>query len=306
LQTVIGSRFPGKTDLPRRISHKLSVDRGSVLMLFELDGSNESQPLVLLAHGMGGCSESGYMRRVAAKLHAAGHGVFLMNHRGSGTGMGMSDSLWNGGSSDDLEKVIMYIAKARPYRSLLLVGFSLSGNILLKYLGEGRKLAPNIAGAFAVNPPIDLKVASRLLSADKRSAIFNWYYMSRINRQVAAMSEVFPHAFRPARQARTIWEFDAVYTAPAAGYKSEEEYYGKCSAKQFLENIRVSTTILYSHDDPFIPPELFENCRMSLAVNYIATRHGGHMGYISREPTRFGDYRWMDQTIVDWATRMPL
>ena len=246
------------------------------------------------------------MRRIAAKFWAAGYGVFLMNHRGSGTGMGMSDSLWNGGSSGDLGKVIMYIDKVRPYRPLLLIGFSLSGNILLKYLGEGRKLAPNIAGAFAVNPPIDLKIASQLLSWDKRSRIFNWYYMSQINRQIAAVTEVFPTAFCPTRQAGNIWEFDAAYTALAAGYRDEEDYYHKCSSKQFLENIRVSTTILYSHDDPFIPPELFENCRMSLAVNYIATRHGGHMGYISKDLTPLGDYRWMDQVILDWATRMPL
>ncbi|MFQ5716950.1 MAG: YheT family hydrolase [Nitrospinales bacterium] len=302
LQTAVGSQLSGKTVLPTRVRHKLKVGPNAVLMLLELESTDEVKPIVLLAHGMGGCSESSYMRRIARKLWEEGCGVFMMNHRGSGPGMGMCDTLWNGGVSDDLEKAVHYIAETRSFRTLLLVGFSLSGNIVLKYLGEGRKIPTVVAGAFAVNPPIDLKAASLLLSRSRRNRVFNWYYMSLLHRQAAAMAQCFPNALRPPANLKTIWDFDAAYTAPAAGYKDAEEYYSRCSSNQFLENIEVPATLLCARDDPFIPPELFEKTPMSEAVSYIAPDQGGHMGYLARH-NGGSDRRWMDYVVVNWARR---
>ena len=223
----------------------------------------------------------------------------MMNHRGSGPGMGASDSLWNGGSSGDLEKVIQYIITHNPKRPLLLVGFSLSGNILLKYLGEGRGISSEVTAALAVNPPIDLRTASLLLSREKYNRIFNWYYMRLLNKQAAEVARVYPKALYAPEGLKTIWEFDAAYTAPAAGFRDEEEYYQKCSSNQFLETIKLPTTILCAKDDPFIPPDVFENVRMSVLVRCIAPIGGGHMGYISKN--NIPDCRWMDYFVLNWA-----
>ena len=133
-QTVIGSRVGKSFDSPPRKCHKLPVGSRAALMIFEYPAREKQLPLIIMAHGMGGCSESGYMKRVGARLYGKGYGVFLVNHRGSGCGMGMSDSLWNGGSSDDLAEVIDLVLKTRPNHPIFLIGFSLSGNILLKYL----------------------------------------------------------------------------------------------------------------------------------------------------------------------------
>lgn len=301
LQTIVGSQFANSTELPLRRSHKVVLDGNSALVLFELETSHEGKPLVLLAHGMGGCSESGYMKRIAKKLNDRGFGVFMMNHRGSGPGMGLSDKLWNGGSSEDLHQAVCHIVKCHPNRSLLLVGFSLSGNILLKYLGEGRKIAANLYGALAVNPPADLKASSSKLSYGRFATVFNKYYMEMIDRQASALIQYFPKAFPPPRHSKTIREFDEVYTAPAAGYRNVEEYYDKCSASQFLGKIILPTTILNSSDDPFVPADIFQRSMMSLSVRYHEPKSGGHMGYISKEPTPLGDHRWMDYFILSWA-----
>ncbi|NIQ02833.1 MAG: hypothetical protein GWM98_22820, partial [Nitrospinaceae bacterium] len=146
LQTILASKFPGSVPLPPRKCHKIRVGPRSVLIGMELEPMNADSPIVLLGHGMGGCSESGYMRRIAWKIWDRGAGVFLLNHRGSGLGLGMSETLWNGGSSDDLETVVHYLIEQYPHRPLLLIGFSLSGNVLLKYLGEGRKVPSNVYG----------------------------------------------------------------------------------------------------------------------------------------------------------------
>lgn len=300
-QTILGSQFTGNPQLPRRIQHRVRLDENNLLLMYELKAEDESAPLVLIGHGMGGCSESGYMRRISAKLLREGFGVFMMNHRGSGHGIGLCDRLWNGGSSEDLAQIIQFIVDLYPSRKLLVMGFSLTANILLKYLGEGRDIPANVLAALAVNPPIDLKVASQKITEGPWSKTFNNYYLKLMNRQVEAMVECYPDAFRPAVTPTTIWEFDVEYTAPAFGYPNVEAYYEECSSKQFLEHITVPTTILCSQDDPFVPREIFQTARMSQKTDFINPEFGGHMGYISRSVNTLGDRRWMDFICIQWA-----
>lgn len=300
-QTLAGSRFSGKSFSPERTLHKLKIDSQNQLMVFEIKPEQNTGPLVLMAHGMGGCSESAYMKRISGKLFARGYGVFLMNQRGSGAGMGLCDRLWNGGSSDDLDTVVNYISNLYPQRPILLIGFSLSGNILLKYLGEKRNIPSSVYAALAVNPPIDLKISSQMISEGPWAGIFNGYFLEVMNRQVEALIECFGRAHRPARPAKTIYEFDVLYTAPAFEFADVDEYYSQSSAKQFLETIRVPTTILCSKDDPFVPKGVFGGSRMSLCVDYLNPDFGGHMGYISKNKNPLGDRRWMDLICVRWA-----
>jgi len=194
---------------------------------------------------------------------------------------------------------INYIAKIYPNTAIDVVGFSLSGNILLKYLSEKNKTITNIRRTIAVNPPIYLKRASYFLSKTNWGRVFNNYYMRQINMQVEAMAECFPDAFIPPNK-NTILEFDEVYTAPVAGYKNANDYYSTCSAKNFLEDINVPTTILCAMDDPFVEPTIFKSVRMSSAIELNTPENGGHMGYLSKKSTPWGDYRWMDFMVVDW------
>jgi len=301
MQTILGSQFTGKAILPQRKIHKIQLGPRSAILCLELENKNTRSPIILLAHGMGGCSESGYMRRIAAKIWKQDFGVFMMNQRGSGPGMGLSETLWNGGSSDDMDHMVTYIVNLYPKRSLLIVGFSLSGNVLLKYLGEGRKVCKNIHGAFAVNPPIDLKIASQMLSRGNGTGIFNRHYMKLLRRQCQALDECYPDAFQPQGKFKTIWDFDVVYTAPASGFKDVEEYYQKSSAKQFIKSIEVPTKILCAKDDPFITPTVLENLGKNGYVNTLFPDRGGHMGYLASKSTPLGDYRWMDYAVVDWV-----
>jgi predicted alpha/beta-fold hydrolase len=300
-QTILGSQFPGETFLPPRKIHKIQVGSRSKLIALEFENKNIHSPIILLAHGMGGCSESGYIRRLASRIWKRDFGVFMLNQRGSGLGLGLSDTLWNGGSSEDMEQMVKYIVKLYPKRSLLIVGFSLSGNVLLKFLGEGRKLSKNIQGAFAVNPPVDLRTASQLLCDGKGSRIFNPHFMKLLSRQCQALGECFPEAVQPQGKFKNIWDFDTVYTAPAAGFENVEEYYRKSSSNQFIQSIEVPTEILCAKDDPFIPPSVFDNLGENGYVNTLFPDRGGHMGYLSSRSTPLGDKRWMDYVIVDWV-----
>ena len=300
-QTVFGSCFLGDTTLPNRKIHKVSVDECSKLVLFELLSDNPDASIVLLAHGMGGSSESAYIKRIALKLWIRGFSVFMMNHRGSGLGMGLSKYLWNGGVSDDLEKIIDYILGLYPKKFIDVVGFSLSGNILLKYLGEKKSEPAKIRKALAVNPPIDLKRASLILSKTKKGRLFNNYFMKSIHLQGKALADSFPGVLAPSGNEKTILDFDIHYTAPAAKFNDVNDYYSNCSAKNYLKDIAVPTTILSALDDPFVESDIFKSVHMSSAIDINSPDQGGHMGYISSDLTPWGDCRWMDFIVVDWA-----
>ena len=302
-QTIVGSRS-GKSFYPDYDKcHKLKVDSKVALMIFEYEARKKELPLVIMAHGMGGSSNSGYMRRIGALLYDKGYGVFLMNHRGSGCGMGMSDSLWNGGSCGDLSAVVHLVSKTRPNHPVIIIGFSLSGNILLKYFGENNSIPPYVIRGLAINPPVDLRIASFMLSRVRNNYLFNRYYMKLIHNQSQALVECFPDVFHPPLYSKSIWDFDEAYTAPAAGYRDVEAYYYKCSSNQMLADILLPTTILFSSNDPFIPPEVFKKFPVSSKVELVETKGGGHMGYISKRYPEFQGRRWMDHFIMCWVER---
>jgi predicted alpha/beta-fold hydrolase len=305
VQTIVGSQLRDKSlPCPPRIRHELHLNDQSRSIIYEIEPQNESLPIVFLAHGMGGCSESGYMKRISTKLWMRGYGVILINQSGCGPGMGLSPRMWNGGSSDDLSKMIDFVIQRYPEKFLMPIGFSLSGNVLLKYLGEGRKVPENISGALAVNPPVDLRVASDIISRKWSCALFNKYYMWLIRNQAVALVEQFPLALNPLKNLKTIWDFDVSYTAPAGGFKDVDEYYDRSSSKHFLEGIKTPTSILSAEDDPFVPGYLFDQAVMSEKVALHKPEKGGHMGYISRHATPHGDRRWMDYAVLEWIRKL--
>lgn len=304
-QTIAGSQLRGKgLPCPPRIRHELHLGEQGRAILFEIEPKDETLPVVLLAHGMGGCSESGYMKRISTKLWMRGYGVVLINHLGCGPGMGLSSRMWNGGSSGDLGKMIDFVVQKYPETFLVPVGFSLSGNVLLKYLGEGRKNPENITGALAVNPPVDLRVASDIISRKWSCTLFNQYYMRLIRNQAVALVKQFPSALSPLKNLKTIWDFDVSYTAPAGGFKDVDDYYDRSSSKHYLRGIKIPTAILSADDDPFVPGHLFDQAVMSEKVALHKPERGGHMGYIARHATPHGDRRWMDYAVLEWIKNL--
>jgi len=304
-QTIAGSQLRGmELPCPPRISHELHLDEQGRAVLYEIEAKDQTKPIIVLAHGMGGCSESSYMKRISTKLWMRGYGVFLINHRGSGPGMGLSSRLWNGGASDDLAKMIDFVIQRNPGKFLVPIGFSLSGNILLKYLGEGQIIPSKILGALAVNPPVDLRISSAIISRKWSCAVFNQYYMKLIRNQAIAITKQFPDALSPLKNLKTIWDFDVSYTAPSGGFKDVDDYYDSCSSMHYLKGIEISTSILCAEDDPFVPCKIFDQVEMSERVTLHKPKKGGHMGYIARHVTPHGDRRWMDYAILEWIREL--
>lgn len=301
LQTIVGYYLPENGHVRASIKHRLLTQDGDTIILHENKATRKS-PLkksVLLMHGLAGSADASYMRRLTHLFGTRGWQVFRMEHRGCGAGEGLAQGTYHSGRSDDINLCLKKIAQLIPEKPLVAIGFSLSGNALLKLLGEGKEAIPaELCGAIAVTPPIELAEC-----ADKigklANKIYEYRFIRRLKQDMKRRGEQYPQ-FREIEFPlnTTIRMFDDLCTAPINGYTSANDYYSKCSAKQFLPQIKHNTFLLASKDDPFIPTSTFENLPQNDCIEYCITKSGGHMGFVSQNKTVFGNRRWMDYAVV--------
>jgi predicted alpha/beta-fold hydrolase len=160
------------------------------------------------------------------------------------------------------------------------VGFSLGGNLLLKYLGEAGSAAPLLAAA-TVSAPLDLAVTACCLGAP-RNAVYHWYFLRECQREVLApASELTPEERRAASDARDLWQFDERFTAPRNGFEGAADYYRRNSARPFLDEIAVPTLAIHALDDPIVPHEPYReyDWRRNRRLLPVLPGKGGHVGF---------------------------
>lgn len=302
-QTLFGFLFRGAGYAAGQETYTVPLPDGDQLILHD-DAPDVWEPggsTALLLHGLAGCHGSAYMVRVGQKLNRRGIRVFRLDHRGCGAGTHLARYPYNAGRSEDVREAVRKIREICPASPLAVVGFSLSGNMVLKMLGEdgSRNGVPECA--VAVNPPVDLALCGEALSR-RENRIYERHFVKLLCRQVQQRVNRFPEAPRPAWTSLPdrLRAFDDGYTAPASGFRGVDDYYARCSGNQFVPSIRIPTLIVTSRDDPLIPVSSFETL-CTEAVTTLIAPHGGHLGYIGR---RNGDpdRRWMDWRIIDWIS----
>jgi len=260
------------------------------------------EPVVLLLHGLSGCHGSGYMMRIARKLNQRHVRTFRMDHRGCGAGEGLARHPYHAGRISDLHRAIQSVENLCPQSPISVAGFSLSGNLVLRYLGDDQfNHSAQLHRAVSVCPPIDLGHCVRQLDQTRAGQQYGAYFSRRLYEQVAG-SPQWRHDV-PLAQLRTaprrLFDFDDMFTAPASGFDSADDYYEFASAKQYLPHIRLSTTILAASDDPLVSTAPFDDATISPDTSLCMTRHGGHLGFLGRKNID-ADHRWMDWRVMDW------
>jgi len=307
LQTLAGQLLGPSIQLQQATDELVSLPGGDQLLLHlnaPRPAATPRAPVVLLMHGLGGCSESTYVKRITDRLTGRGYTVARFNHRGCGRGAErLARGIYHAGRTEDLAAALAHLGTRYPGRPLLVAAFSLSANLLLKHLGDagiqGRESL--IERALAVCPPVDLERCSQALSA-RHNRHIDLFYTRRLMAVANTRSQLFPELGPAAFPRRmNLRLFDELYTAPQAGYSSRAEYYDRASARHVVHAIRTPTLVLAAADDPIIPEHSFAGVRFSDAVTIQMERSGGHMGFIAAKPTRFGDRRWMDGAVVDWV-----
>ena len=238
------------------------------------------RPLILLIHGLTGDEDSRYMRASARHMLSLGYPVLRLNLRGAGPSRLRCKGHYHAGRSDDLRLVLGRMDGRLAASGILLVGFSLGGNIMLKYLAEQGSRAP-ILGAVSVSAPIDLKATQTRMMAWRNRGYHDVMLRDMkadISRPLYSLSES-----ERARlgSIRTVFEFDEFMVAPRNGFAGADDYYARCSAKPMLGAIRTPTLLIQARNDPWIPGAIYEgvaglgNPKLTL----LLTKGGGHVGF---------------------------
>jgi uncharacterized protein len=304
-QTLAGVYLPNGRFVERATRHRVVLSDGDAVVLHDdvPAGWRPGDRAVLLLHGLAGCYQSSYMQRIARKLVGRGVRAFRMDLRGCGAGEGLASQPYHAGRSEDARAALEYLQTLCPESPVTLVGFSLSGNIVLKLVGESPETIPtNVEKAAAVCPSLDLGLCARSLLGPGQK-VYERHFVWLLCRQIETNRRLRPDvpALASERRLKTLLDFDDAYTGPVCGFGTADNYYSINSARPHVANIRVPTLILVAEDDPLVPAASFDGLESSDTVLIHRTRHGGHLGYVGRSGVD-PDLRWMDWRIVDWAT----
>lgn len=299
-QTMLAYFFPDTGSFPHTRYHPLVLSGGDRALVMEDRPRPPRRPTgcALLVHGLGGHGESRYGVRVARRLVDAGLKTIRFSMRGTLPRKDAAAKLYNAGASDDLACAISAASTLADGLPIVIVGFSLGGNIVLKYLSEGRDDIPeSLVAGVAINPPIDLERCVETISA-RRNLLYDQNFVALLKMQMRGRpGRLVDPATLALTRRMTLRKFDDLVTAPVHGFDDGAHYYRESSAGPLLRNLARDAVILASDDDPFIPSETFNDLQTDrLHVNI--TRGGGHMGYLSRVPTPLGDRRWMDYAVL--------
>jgi predicted alpha/beta-fold hydrolase len=221
-----------------------------------------------------------------------------MDLRGAGAGVRLARRTYHGGCSDDVRAVTDVLHDDSPTAPMLLAGFSLGGNLVLKLAGEAAaNPVPGLCGVAAVAPPIDMTRCAAMLT---RQHLYDQYFVRQLVQQVRRHQSYFPDQPRPRFPRRlTLRRFDDLHTAPRWGFADALDYYRKASALPVIENVAVPAFILTARDDPFISVEPLENLAPGPARAIHIVERGGHLGFLGRDGN--GGYRWAEQRLVEWV-----
>jgi len=268
----------------------------------DLDWSGpQDAPIVLLMHGLEGSINSPYARGIMAQLNRLGLRTCLMHFRGCSEEPNRLPIAYHSGKTDDPARIALHIRQ--KHRELFgAIGVSLGGNVLLKWLGEmGDKSIFERAAVMSV--PFRLNDAALRLRRGL-SRLYERHLVSSLQRSYLEKFSRLPSPLDvDVRQLSTFRQFDDQVTAVLHGFKGVDDYYTRCSSRQFIPAIRTPTLILHARDDPFMFPDTPPTAsELPVQVTLELTQHGGHVGFISGSFPGLAEY-WGEARLAQWFTK---
>ncbi|RYF85185.1 MAG: alpha/beta fold hydrolase [Chitinophagaceae bacterium] len=282
LETIVPSLFR-KVTAPAYVRERITTPDGDFL---DLDWSQVgSVKLVILSHGLEGDSQRPYIRGMARTFAAAGYDVLAWNYRGCSGEINRLVRSYHSGATEDLEVVVHRALQKFPYTAITLIGFSLGGNLTLKYLGEkGKNLRPEIKNAITVSVPCDLLGSAKMLGT-LNNFVYQRRFLKSLRQKLKQKQLLHPaeESLKNESRLADFFAFDNFYTAPAHGFAGAEAYYKACSSLYFLGTIQIPTLLINAQNDPFLSQSCFpvKEAEKSEFVFLEMPERGGHVGFCS-------------------------
>jgi uncharacterized protein len=298
LETIYPAVFRN-VPIPPYTRERITTPDNDFLDLDWLTG--QSSKVVVISHGLEGNTQRAYIKGMAKAFYQQGFDILAWNYRGCSEELNRALRFYHSGATDDLATVVQHAQAQGRYHEIYLIGFSLGGNLTLKYLGEERRRPDIIKKAVAFSVPLDLA-----RSSDKISMPSNWIYAQRflksLRKKVMLKSQFFNELDTRALSAiKTLREFDDYFTGPLHGFTGAQDYYDRCSSIQFVQRIQVKTLIVNALNDPFLSPECYPYELLSNHPNVCLETpdRGGHVGFT--QFNKNGLY-WSDQRALEFIT----
>jgi predicted alpha/beta-fold hydrolase len=266
-----------------------------------VDAADPDAPLLVLFHGLEGSSRSPYALAFAHRAAALGWAYAVPHFRGCSGELNRAPRAYHSG---DFEEVGWVLARLRAQRRtpLLAVGVSLGGNALLRWAEEaGESAAATARAVAAVCAPVDLAAGGHAIGRGFNRQVYTRMFLRTMKPKALLKWQQHPGLFdrERLRAARTLYEFDNLFTAPLHGFKDTDDYWSRASAKPHLHRIRIPALVLNARNDPFVPAHSLPGAQeVGRFVTLWQPVHGGHVGFAhGRFP---GHGQTLPQAVTDW------
>ena len=304
LQTLRNFLLRRAADLSAHASERLELELADgsgdrLLAMLDTPSSARPAPLVVLVHGLTGCEDSAYILASAAFHLGRGRRVLRLNLRGAGPSRSTCGGHYHGGCAPDIRDALSALDPALTSEGLFLVGYSLGGNVLLRFLAEYAARFP-VVGAAVISAPIEPAAAARRIMS-RRNAVYHARFLQRMKTESTADGARLSDAERRAiENARTVYEFDRDFIAPRNGYASADAYYADTAGARFVPDIALRTLMIHARNDPWIPADPYEALvdRRPPNVTVLLSDGGGHVGFHARGARETWHDRCVDQFLV--------
>jgi uncharacterized protein len=307
LQTIYPALFRKASNPPDYHLERLTTPDHDFIDIYFCGSGN--QPLVILLHGLTGSSQSSYIKGLQLALFKQGLRSAALNFRGCSGQSNNTARSYHSGETEDIQFLYQTLRQREPDTPIGAVGFSLGGNVLLKWLGEqGQNL--NLFAAVAVSVPLLLGICATKLD----SGVAKLYRGNLLKELKAYMHTKLLHlenigrideaqrvkALGDLSTINSFWQYDDRVVAKLHGFEDVHDYYHRSSARQYLKSTVVPTLLIQALDDPFMTPEVLPGLdEISPFVQLEFTKHGGHVGFITgRVP--FKPQYWLEQRIPEF------
>lgn len=266
----------------------------------DLDTSSVgSERVAIVLHGLEGDSTRSYVLGMVKALNKGGWDAAALNFRGCSGECNKKLRFYHSGDTGDLQTVISHLTALRRYTEMALVGFSLGGNVVLKYLGEQASGVPAfIRRAVTISVPCDLTSSSQKL-AQPVNRLYLKRFLRMLREKIRMKMALMPDLISDAGydSIKSFKEFDDRYTAAMHGFENAEDYWEKASSKPVLHDISIPTLLINAADDPFLTEQCFpiEEAQESPFLFLEIPDHGGHVGFVTFN--REGQY-WSESRAV--------
>ena len=298
LQTIYPAKCVRKPPVQYRRERWLTPDQDFIDIDF-VDPPNldpqSTTPFVVMFHGLEGSSDSHYARAMMHALAARGWAGAIPHFRGCSGELNQQPRFYHSGDAPEVDWILRRL-RSRYHGKFYATGVSLGANALLRWLGESQHSAEFVDAACAISAPLDLAQGGAALSSGF-NLVYTRAFLQTLKPKCLKKLQQFPNLFDRdlMLQAKNLYEFDNIVTAPLHGYRNTEDYWQRASGKLVLPDITVPSLVLNARNDPFLPGQYLPQ-QASKAVHLEYPASGGHVGFATGLP--LGRIDWLPKRML--------